>query len=59
MRCEECHGIGSSERPYPCKACGGTGFTLCCEGAVGGSDEVCNKENIECTVYHGTSSPTS
>ena len=50
MRCEACQGRGLISVPHipslglysttPCRACGGTGVAHCCDGPVGGPDDV-------------------
>lgn len=44
MRCETCDGTGSLllSAAYPCPVCGGVGIASCCDGAVGGPDDVTN-----------------
>lgn len=58
MVCDECFGTGyrlrrsypGNERlPYPCQACGGTGITSCCEGALGSSTETPGEPVMEKT----------
>lgn len=54
MRCETCEGIGVIHCISgqwigwkPCPACNGTGIASCCDGAVGGPDEVTNGGTVD------------